>query len=127
MWTIVGGALVFFGAHWVIEDAQDHPRWLMAPAIAVGLLKSRFMLDRSATRIAQRIRKRGDGRCVGGFLSWGTWGFVLLMMACGRLLRTGVLPRFEVGLVYTAIGSGLLCSARLFWLAWYRHPERSTT
>ncbi len=125
MWTVVGGALVFFGVCWVMEDSLDHARWLIAPAVGVGLLKSRLMLDRAAGRTAERIRKRGDGRCIGGFLSWGTWGFVLLMMVFGRLLREGILPRFEVGLVYTAIGSGLLCSARVFWLAWYRHPARS--
>jgi hypothetical protein len=125
MWTVVGGSLIFFGAHWVTANQKAHTAWLTAAAVGIGLLKSRFMLDRAARRIAERIRKRGDGRCIGGFLSWGTWGFVLLMMICGRLLRTGALPHFEVGLVYTAIGSGLLCSARTFWLAWYRHPGRS--
>lgn len=127
MWTLVGGSLLFFGIRWAMKGPMTHPVWLIAPTVAVGLLKSRFMLDRSANRIAERIKKRGDGRCIGGFLSWGTWGFVLLMMIGGRLLRTGLLPHFEVGLVYTAIGSGLLLSARVFWLACYWHPGRSTS
>ncbi len=73
------------------------------------------MLDRAAERIANRIEARGDGRCLGGFLSPATWVLVAGMMAAGRILRGGLVPRHWVGLVYAAVGLGLLGSSRLAW------------
>ena len=32
----------------------------------------------------ERIRSRGNDRCLGGFLSLRSWGFVILMIAAGR-------------------------------------------
>ena len=124
-WTVVGSALVFFGVRWTLAGRFAHAWLLIVPAVTIGLAKSHFMLDRAARRVVERIRKRGDGRCLGGFLSLQTWGFVVLMMVCGCLLRGGLLPRPVVGFVYTAVGAGLLLSARLFWSAWRHHPKTS--
>jgi hypothetical protein len=121
MWTVVGGGMLYFGSHWVLGGRIPYVRLLLAVAVGVGLFKSHFVLDRVARRTVERIRTRGDGRCIGGFLSWRTWAFVVLMMAAGRLMRGGLLPKPEVGLVYTAVGTALLLSARLLWLAWWRH------
>ena len=65
----------------------------------------------------ERIRIRGDGRCLGGFLSLRTWGFVALMMVVGRVLR-GTLAHEIVGPLYIAVGSALIISSRLTWRAW---------
>ena len=91
--------------------------WIAAAAIAVGVLKSRVVLDPAARRVVERIRIRGDGRCLGGFLSLRTWGFVILMMVGGRFLR-GTLARGIVGPLYIAVGCALCLSARLSWRAW---------
>lgn len=81
----------------------------------VGVVKSGFVLDRAARGEIARIRARGDGRCVGGFLSLRTWGFVLLMMVGGRVLR-GTLAHGLGGPVDIAVVSGyspFVPSARL--------------
>jgi hypothetical protein len=122
MWTVVGGTLFLFGVRWTLMGSWHHVHVLIAVAIAVGLLKSRFLLDRAARRAVERIRQRGDGRCLGGFLSLRSWGFVVIMMICGRILRGGLLPRPLVGLLYAAVGTALLLSARSFWWAWKRYP-----
>ena len=118
MWASVGAALVFFGARWSLQVGPVLAPWLMAGAIAVGLAKSRLVLDRAARRIVDRIRARGDGRCLGGFLSLRTWGLVVLMMASGRLLRSS-LARGIIGPLYLAIGTALCLSSRLSWHAWH--------
>ena len=68
MWAAVGAALVGFGARWLWESTPA-AAWLTAGAVVVGALKSRLVFDRVAGRIVTRIRPRGDGRCLGGFLS----------------------------------------------------------
>lgn len=92
------------------------------PAIALGvvagLLKGRFVLDRTAGRITDRIAARGDGHCAGGFLSWRSWLLVALMSGAGRLLRSGLVSHAVVGPLYTAIGTGLLFSSRTAWKRW---------
>ncbi len=122
MWTVVGSGLLFFGVQWIRDSHIPHAWLLVVAAASIGLLKSRLVLDRVARRAVQRIRRRGDGRCIGGFLSLRTWAFVILMASCGRLMKGGFLPHSVVGLVYTAVGMGLLFSARSLWRAWLRHP-----
>jgi hypothetical protein len=90
---------------------------LTAAAVAVGAVKSRLVLDRAARSVVDRIRARGDGRCLGGFLSLRTWGLVILMMVAGRLLR-GTLAHGIVGPLYIAVGTALCLSSRISWHAW---------
>ena len=119
LWSIVGTLLLFFGARWTLEAFGSRVSVLaVALGVGAGLLKGRFVLDKAAGRIADRIAARGDGHCVGGFLSWRTWLLVALMSGAGRLLRGGLLPHAVVGPLYTAIGAGLLFSSRTAWKRW---------
>jgi hypothetical protein len=117
MWVTVGLGLIGFGAWWMWTSAPVLAPWLAAAAVAVGALKSRLVLDPAARKVIERIRARGDGRCLGGFLSLRTWGFVVLMMVGGRVLR-GTLAHGIVGPLYVAVGCALCLSARLAWRAW---------
>ncbi len=90
MWNAVGAFLANLGIRWLTE-ADAALTW-PAVAIVVGAIKARFVLRRSARRIIDRIRERGDGRCLGGFLSPKSWLLVLIMMTAGRWLRSGPLP-----------------------------------
>lgn len=120
LWTVVGGLLLAFGAKWLLAWRSTYV-WLVAPvAVTVGLLKGRVVLERSAVRIIERIRERGDDRCVGGFLSPKTWLLVLLMMVSGRVLRAALLPTPMVGFLYAAIGVALLWASRRLWGACQR-------
>ena len=108
------------GVRWLLAWRSTYV-WLVAPvAVTVGLLKGRVVLERSAVRIIERIRERGDDRCVGGFLSPKTWLLVLLMMVSGRVLRAALLPTPMVGFLYAAIGVALLWASRRLWGACQR-------
>jgi hypothetical protein len=106
------------GSIWI---RTARPPWIpviATSAIALGFLKARFVLNRSARRVTDRIESRGDGRCIGGFLSWKTWLLVVAMILLGRLLRLSPLPRPILGLIYAAIGFALLAASRLLWARW---------
>lgn len=118
MWSVVGTALLIVGLRWVFLFPEPTAAWLAGAAVAVGVAKSRFVLDRAARRISERITARGDGRCVGGFLSLRSWSLVAVMMVAGRLLRSGIVAARVVGPIYAAIGTALLLSSRLLWYAW---------
>jgi uncharacterized membrane protein len=90
--------------------------WVALVALAIGVVKARFLLDRAARQIIERIRDRGDGRCLGGFLSLRTWGLAVVMMGGGGLLRSA-LARAVIGPLYLAAGTALVLAARLMWRA----------
>ncbi len=117
MWAVVGAALAGFGVRWLWGAAPAAAPWIAAGAVVVGAIKSQLVLDRAARKVVERIRARGDGRCLGGFLSLSTWALVIVMIAAGRLLR-GAVTRGIVGAVYIAVGVALLLSSRHAWRAW---------
>ena len=121
MWTAVGAVLVLFGVRWALNGQIPLPWLLLAVAVVAGGLKARFVLRHAAERMIERIRTRGDGRCLGGFLSIRSWAFVALMAGAGRLLRGELLPRAVVGLIYVAVGTGLVLAGHRLWSAWYQH------
>ena len=118
LWSVVGAALLAAGSRWTVQafgPGAGAPALAIALAAAAGLLKGRFVLDRAAARIADRIVARGDGRCAGGFLSLRSWLLVALMSGAGGLLRGGLLPHAAVGPLYVAVGAGLIFSSRIAW------------
>jgi len=118
LWTGVGIGLTTAGVHWSLLAPALWPAAILAVALPIGLLKGRYALTRTAGKIAARIALRGDGTCLGGFLSWQTWLFVFAMMGMGAALRRSDLPRAFLGLVYTAVGVALLWGSRVFWAQW---------
>jgi hypothetical protein len=119
MWSVVGALLLGFGTVWTLEALGDGAGSLaLILGVLAGLAKGRYVLDRAAGRITDRIARRGDGRCLGGFLSWRSWLLVAVMSAAGRLLRGGLVSHAIVGPLYAAVGAGLLYSSRVPWRRW---------
>ena len=126
MWAVVGAALVGFGGRWLWQLPTPAAPWLAALAVVIGAFKARFVLDRAARTIADRIRERGDGRCLGGFLSVRSWALVAVMVAGGRLLRGSHVGRGLLGVLYVAVGTALLLSSRVAWRAWREARDQSS-
>jgi hypothetical protein len=115
LWSVVGTVLALFGGRWIWLDWGWAGAAASAAALTVGIAKSHWVLDRAAGRMAGRIAERGDGHCIGGFLSWKTWLLVALMSGGGRLLRYLVGANGFVGLLYLAVGVALVRSSRILW------------
>jgi hypothetical protein len=125
MWTVVGAVLVVVGGRWLWRSEAAAASWLAALALGLGALKARFVLDRTARKTVERIRERGDGRCLGGFLSFRSWALVGIMAVFGRLLRGSHLARHLLGFLYLAVGTALFLSSRVAWRAW-RQSRRAS-
>jgi hypothetical protein len=96
-----------------------HDSWfaaLIALAVVLGVLKSRYLLDRVARKAVLRIYHRGKA-CYFGFFSWKSWLFVGGMMGGGILLRNSGLPKDFLAVLYVGVGSGLVLADRIFWQA----------
>lgn len=117
LWTGVGIGLATAGLRWLLQGTRWPVLWVAAAAVA-GSVKGRWALAGAARRAAARIARRGDGTCLGGFLSWRTWLLVLGMMGLGALLRRSAVPTGLLGFVYGAAGTALLLGSRVFWAEW---------
>jgi len=62
-------------------------------------------------RLVARIIERGEGRCLGGFVSWKTWLLILGMMAMGWALRRSGAPFWVIGVLYAGIGTALVTAS----------------
>lgn len=118
MWSCVGAGLLSVGAYWLLKNGEAKGMILLFVAAGLGLGKSLLVLDRTTDRNVSRIKLRGEDRCFGGFLSPRIWLLVIGMMLLGRFLRTIGLPYPLLGVIYAAVGTGLLFSSRLIWRAW---------
>lgn len=121
MWSVVGTVLAAVGTSWALRSATLLMSMLAALAVLVGVVKSLTVLDRAARKIADRIEERGNGRCIGGFLSWRSWVLVGVMAGTGRLLRSGIVAMRIVGMLYLAVGVALVLSSRVLWSALRQH------
>ena len=121
-WSTVGTGLICVGTYWLASNSS-HLISLLAISLCLGLAKSLLILDRVANRIVKRIELRGEGRCLASFYSLRAWALVILMMAMGRILRGAGISYSLLGMVYVAVGTGLLMSSRSIWLAWKHHPQ----
>ncbi len=118
MWAVVGSALAATGVVWSLSLGWRTTAVLLGCGIIAGLVKSRLALDRVACRIVSRIETRGEGRCLGGFLSIRSWALVAVMAVGGRILRSHLGATWVIDLLYIAVGVALLFSSRLIWRGW---------
>ncbi len=128
MWSAVGVGLTSTGGYWLLTSAGNRVLLMMVFATCIGIGKSLLILDRAVQRFANRIQRRGEGKCVGGFLSFKGWALVGGMMLLGRFLRSSGMPLPLLGLLYAGVGIGLLVSSRIFWQTWldYRKAENGS-
>ena len=124
MWTVVGSMLGFFGVRWALAWESPWTYVLLAVAALIGVAKAIFVFRKAARRVIARIRERGDGHCLGGFISWSTWALVLGMIVLGRVLRAGLLAKSTVGFIYAGVGIALLTGSVFLWRALRTHAYR---
>jgi hypothetical protein len=123
LWTVVGLGLAAVGLAWSFGSTFPWSLLLAIIGIAAGMVKGRLVIRKMADWNTARIIARGDGRCLGGFLAPKTWLLVTVMMGSGIILRRSGVPRPILGVLYTAVGTGLLIGGQQLWKAWRETPE----
>ena len=116
LWTVIGFFLIYRG---IVYLSGDNFLPLALLGIILGSLKSSFILNKSAARGVERIRRFGDNTCIGAVYSWQTWVLVAVMMVLGVIIRMSPVPSPVVGTVCVAIGWALLYSSRYGWQQWF--------
>lgn len=123
IWTIVGaGLLTMGGVFWFhfpyLGDLDAEHIAIGSAALIVGLLKGKFVLDKTASRVIENtvaLQEPNPFKSIYQMFGGKTIALIASMMGIGIVLRAiGV--SFEVrGLIYLAVGTALLWSCRQYW------------
>ncbi|MBF4509978.1 MAG: hypothetical protein ISP10_05860 [Aeromicrobium sp.] len=129
MWLIGASILLVRGAGYV--QGRSWHAWALAAGLVLGVLKSRYLLERVATKAVARIRERGPAFFL-SFFSVRSWALVGVMMGSGMALRRIVVAPDQIGAgilgaIYLGVGSALFLADRVFWHAAFRKGHASAT
>lgn len=123
LWTLVGAGLLTMGSvfwfHFPYLGDLD-PTHLTGGLIAlsIGLLKGKFVLDKTASRVIDRtadLKEPNPFKSIVQMFGLKTILLIAAMMGIGVILRAAGVS-FEIrGLIYLAVGSALLWSCRQYW------------
>jgi hypothetical protein len=117
LWGIVGLSLFIVGIAFLTvgESGLDPLRaGLLAAGIALGIAKSRFVLNKIARKNIKRIFTLPQKSHVLSTFSIRSWILVLAMILLGRLIRFLGAPYPVIGVIYVAVGFGLALSSRRY-------------
>ena len=101
VWLVGTAILLSRGVLYVVAP-EEYERFgygivlIALVAIAIGIVKARFILIGYAAKAVTRIRTRGHA-CFFGLFAWSSWVFIIVMMGGGMLLRHSPLVDCVVG------------------------------
>lgn len=127
IWLVGASILLVRGAGYIL--GRSWLAWVLAIGLVLGVIKSRYILVRVATKAVARIRARGRASFL-GFYSLASWGFIALMMGGGIALRRIVVHPGQIGAgimgaIYIGVGTALLLADRVYWHAALRDWGRN--
>lgn len=125
IWTVVGaGLLTMGGVFWFhlpyLGDLDTQHLSIGGAALTIGLLKGRFVLDKTAGRVIDRVETLQESnpfKSVFQMFGVKTILLILAMIGIGVALRLAGVSYEIRGLIYLAVGAGLLWSCRRYWLS----------
>jgi hypothetical protein len=126
LWLVGTCILLIRGVQYIAapDEYARFGSWILVialGAVAIGMVKARFILIRYAGKAVGRIRTRGHASFFGLFAP-SSWVFILVMMGGGLLLRQTALVdvwwgRTLLAIVYLAVGTALSIADVVFWRA----------
>jgi hypothetical protein len=134
IWTVVGaGLLTMGGLFWFhlpyLGDLDPQRLGIGTIAMTVGLLKGKFVLDKTAGRVIDRIATLAEPnpfKSIFQMFGGKTIALIAAMMGIGYALRAAGVSYEIRGLVYLAVGAGLLWSCRNYWRAAFQPAQTNT-
>jgi hypothetical protein len=117
-WTLVG-AFLCYRAILLFLSSHRSVAWMAALALAIGLLKGRFLLFRMARRNIRRILDLSPHKekiCLFAFQAVQAYLLIFGMMAAGIILRRSSVSREVLAVIYLAVGSALIYASIAYWM-----------
>ncbi len=115
MWIFVGQILISYGISWFQEKVTAF-LWLFILASVIGALSIFiFGFSKIAYQNIARLQQKRERICIFAFMEWKSYLIAGFMMGLGLTLRTLIGPNQYLGLMYNAIGGGILLSGLIYF------------
>ncbi len=115
MWSGVGILLCSYAVTWLIVVPSFASLSLGIVGLAIAWVVYRNGFSKIAQKNINRIFQSADKVCLFSFQSWSGYVIIAVMMAVGILLKSSLLPKPYLAVLYTAIGGGLFFSSFLYY------------
>lgn len=117
LWTGIGFGLCVTACVWLSE--MDWPRNGLGSLLGFGFggVMYRYAFSPLARRNLERIASQPTEVCLFAFQAWKSYGLILGMTAVGMVLRHLAVQRLMLGVIYAAIGTGLLLGSAIYYEA----------
>ena len=98
--------------------------------MTIGLLKGKFVLDKTANRVIENtvtLQEPNPFKSIYQMFGGKTIALIAAMMGIGVVLRAAGVS-FEIrGLIYLAVGTALLWSCRQYWTSSFQLNKSDST
>jgi hypothetical protein len=115
VWSGAGIVLCVMAGYWLSEAAWPFNVLGAATGLGAGILIYRFGFSRIAGKNINRISQQPHRVCLFAFQAWRSYALIVAMMLLGYGLRHSLLPRLVLGVIYSAIGTGLALSSSRYY------------
>jgi hypothetical protein len=118
-WCLVGLLLFRYSYVWLESLRLDRAVAFGLFGMLASVVIYRFGMSKIAQKNLNRIRATTGKSCIFGFLTWKSYGIIIIMVAAGITLRHTAVPKDYLSIIYTSMGGSLLMgSGRYFRNLW---------
>jgi membrane protease YdiL (CAAX protease family) len=111
LWIGVGVMLMTFAAWWLLKYGQNNAWIFVAIGLACSIIIHSYGFLRIVDKNLGRISKMEGKRCAFSFMTWKSYGIVVIMVTMGIALRHSTIPKQYLSVLYIAIGMALFLSS----------------
>ena len=109
LWAVIAILLISYAAGWLAQY-NGNPIPFYSAGFLLALPAHRFGFLKIASRNIERIMPQKEKHCIFSFLTWRSYGTILIMMPLGIILRHSRFPKEYLAVVYLTIGIALFLS-----------------
>jgi len=107
--------LISYAVEW-FQKTITHFFWLFIAVSIIGALYIyKFGFSNIAHKNILRLQQKRERICIFAFMEWKSYLIMVIMMGMGIILRTLIGPNQYLGVMYNAIGGGILLSGLIYF------------
>jgi hypothetical protein len=120
MWSGVSLLLLNYALTWLSHPVSGINILLGTLGVIISIAANYYQFSKLARKNIDRILALNSRACLFAFQAWKGYIIIAVMISGGILLRSSVLPKPYLAVVYAAIGGALLQASLNYYATFYQ-------
>lgn len=120
MWTGVSILLLSYAISWLTNPLSMINLLLGFLGVIISIVANYYQFSKLAKKNIGRILALNDKACLFSFQAWKGYLIIAIMVTGGILLRSSVIPKPYLAVVYAGIGGALLQASVNYYLRFFK-------